>query len=302
MKRNLPARRLVSLLSLFVVHCGATVTTVSPDASTDAPPADAAPLPLPEPTAPCDLVAAQCNVAPQQLFRATATGLTGLDGASAQVAVRYVRNEGAGLTEPRGVVVGRTVVRGGSFEACACIPRNADGYPEVAAVVFAPGSRRETARDVARGFYSQRFAVVGPEDMTESLREAPTPVAAEAALAALDERSTTGVLRGLTVRADATVYAGLVADERPIAAQAVMGTVADGSATFLWSMPGRAWPSERVVFVVDENGDWRCDASDSGGTVRRDAAGVATVAAGAIVRGAAVLPLCDALRVGVPRE
>lgn len=309
MKPTLAARRLVCALSLLTLHCGSTVTSATPDASADASPADtpsdAAPADVapPEPTASCEVVAAGCNVAPQQLFRASATGLVGLDGASAQVAVRYLLDNSGGLMAPRGVAAARAVVRGGGFEACACIPRNASGYPEVAAVVFAPGSRGETARDVARGFYSQRFAVVGPEDMTEALREPPSPVVAEAALAALHDRAVTGVLRGLVdASPGATVYAGLVADERPIASQVVAAMVADGSASFLWSMPGRAWPSERVAFVVDVNGDRRCDEGDVGGRVALDAAGAATVTAGATVRGAAITPLCDALRVGVPRE
>lgn len=304
MKPTLAARRLVCALSLLTLHCGSTVTGAAPDASADATPADAAAdVAPPEPTASCEVVAARCNVAPQQLFRASATGLVGLDGASAQVAVRYLLDNSGGLMAPRGVAAARAVVRGGAFEACACIPRNASGYPEVAAAVFAPGSRGETARDVARGFYSQRFAVVGPEDMTEALREAPTPVVAEAALAALYDRAVTGVLRGLVdASAGATVYAGLVADERPVAAQVVAAMAADGSASLLWSMPGRAWPSERVAFVVDVNGDRRCDEGDVGGRAALDAAGAAMVAAGATVRGAAITPLCEALRVGVPRE
>lgn len=298
------------LAALCALGCASTVqggasapddAAVSADVARDVVSADVA-MNLPPPV-PCAEVEAACAEAPQRLFRATATGLDGLDGARVQVAVRYLERDDAGLDAPRGLALGGATVRGGGFEACACVPRNANVYPQVAVVVLAPGARGETARDVARGFVSQRFAIVGPEDVSFMLRDAPSTAAAEAALAALDPRSAETSVTGVDARHEGVqAFAGLVAAERPVAAQVATALVTDAALRFVWSMPGRAWPTERMVLVLDLDGDRRCGAGDVGASVTRDAAGAVVVGAASWLRGDALAPVCDALRIDVPRE
>lgn len=296
MKTTRMASTLFLLSALGCAQCAVTVTG-------DPRPADLAGLaPAPfEPTASCAEVEARCTDAPQRFFRSSASGLTGLDGGRVEVAVRYLLSEGAGLNVPHGVALGRTDVRGGAFEVCVCVPRNANLYPQVAAVVFTPGSRAETGRDVARGFFSQRYAIVGAEDLSHSLREAPSPAMAEAALAAMSERVASATLLGLDGALEGSrVFGGVVSAERPIAATVAHGAVRGSSARLEWIMPGREWPSESVVFVIDGNGNGRCDESDVGASARPDAEGIVRV--GALSRGAAVRPLCEALRMDLARD
>ncbi len=159
-------------------------------------------------------------------MRGHARGLTGLDGARARFAMRYVLREGEGLNVAHGVVVAGAEVRGGAFEACVCMPRGGSGYPQMAAVVFAPGTTGETGREVARAMFSQRYATLGDEDVSFALNEVPSAPETEAALAALVDRTHELRVRGLDGMAEGgRAYAALVADERPVAAQVIGGVV-----------------------------------------------------------------------------
>lgn len=222
MSTTAPARalhlHLLLVLSLAAAGCGASVTPAPEggDAGSLPPDAPSAQALTPAPsTASCAEVRAACGAEPQAFVRGHAAGLTGLEGARVRFAMRYLLRDGDGLNEPRGVVSAASEVRGGAFEACVCMPRGASGYPEIAAVVFAPGSTGETGRDVARAVFSQRYATLGDEDLSVALGQTPTAPQAEAALAGLSDRSRSLRVRGLDRAVEGTrVFAGLVADER----------------------------------------------------------------------------------------
>ena len=293
------------LLALSAAHCGGVVVSSnqvdaagSDAATSDAAIVKAAPDAAPSPT--CAEVRASCGPAPQMFVRGHAEGLAGLDGARAQFAMRYLLQRGNGLNVPHGVVSAWGRVEGGAFEACVCLPRGANEYPELAAVVFAPGSAGETSRNVARAAYSQRYATLGDEDLAYFLRESPTAAQVEAALAAMVDRTSAVTVRGLDPGEGARIYGGLVADERPVAAQVVGGVVADGRVRLEWIMPGRQWPTERVALVVDRNGNRRCDEGDLGASVRLD--GRQEVAVGSWLQGASLTAACQALRLEAERE
>jgi hypothetical protein len=218
--------------------------------------------------------------------------------------MRYLRADGRGLDVPHGVVVATTEVRDGAFEACVCMPEGANGYPQVAAVVFAPGAAGETGRDVARATFSQRYATLGDEDLSFALTGVAQPAEVEAAVAALVDRTRQLRVTGLpeAEAADGFVHAGLVADERPVAAQVVAGGP-DGAATaFDWIMPGPAWPSERVAIVVDRNRNRRCDEGDLGMIAPVGGRSSLDVAGAAWSQGAALTAVCAAVGLGVSRE
>ncbi len=301
------SRRGLSLVmfALLATGCGASVSsapvTVESDAGsvvTDAP-TPVAPMTWPS----CAEVRATCGAEPQRLVRGHAEGLTGLDGARVRFAMRYIREEGNGLNVPHGVVVAGAEVRDGAFEACVCMPMGGNNYPQVVAVVFAPGTTGETSREVARATFSQRYATLGSENLSYALSGVASAPVVEASLAGLVERAHTVRVRGVETAAamEGRVYAGLVADERPVAAQVVTGGAVEGGALgFEWIMPGREWPSERVAMVVDRNGNRRCDEGDVGATVRLD--GRREVDGVAWVQGDALAGVCAALRMESERE
>lgn len=305
MNARRPGLLALLLLGVGAAHCGGVVVSADGDAGSvqpDAPAPDApAVAPLDVPTSPgCAEVRAACGDAPQQFVRGHAEGLTGLDGARVRFAMRYLLERGNGLDVPHGVVSAWARVERGAFEACVCMPRGGNEYPEVAAVVFAPGSAGETGRDVARAVFSRRYATLGDEDASHSLRETPSEAQAEAALAAMVERTASVTVRGLDAAEGARVYAGLVADERPVAAQVSGGAVEGGAVQLRWIMPGTEWPSERLALVVDRNGNRRCDDADLGASVRLG--GRREVTLGALVQGAALTPICRAVLLDAERE
>lgn len=294
-----PSRLLLPLLAL---GCGASVTP-APAAPADAgaPVVEDAPTVVtPAPT--CAEVRASCGAEPEQFVRGHAEGLVGLDGARVRFAMRYLRDDGQGLGVPHGVVVGSAVVRDGAFEACVCMPRGGSNYPQVTAVVFAPGTTGETSRDVARATFSQRYATLGDESLSYALGGVPSAPEVEAALAGLVDRGHQVVLRGVDPSTEgAQAFGGLVADERPVAADVTGGQVEGGALAFAWNMPGREWPTERLALVIDRNGNRRCDEGDLGAVVRldgrRELSGV-----GAWAQGAAVGEVCRALSLESGRE
>ncbi|MFO0628538.1 MAG: hypothetical protein U0325_23395 [Polyangiales bacterium] len=217
---------------------------------------------VPAESAACDAVRAACGTAPQTFVRGHASGLAVPDGATARFAIRYVPTADASLSDARGVVVATARVRGGAFEACVCVPRAANGYPQVAAVVLAPGAAGRGAGDVLRGMVSQRYATLGDEEVGSALAMAPTRGQAEAALAAMDERALRRAVALPDVDGGANVLAGVVSPERPVAAQVVATNVREGRAAWTWNMPGRATPDERVALLVVRNRDRRCDTGD----------------------------------------
>jgi hypothetical protein len=284
------------LLAVGATGCGMVVNGTAGDAAV----ADAgavAEASVPAETAACDAVRAGCVTAPQTFVRGHAAGLTAPDGALARFAIRYVPTDGASLSDARGVVVGTARVRGGAFEACVCVPRGANGYPQVAAVVLAPGATGLRGGDVLRGMVSQRFATLGDEDVSEALRAPPSRAQAEAALAAMDDRALVRTVILAGVDDGATVFAGVVSTERPVAAQVAVTMVREGRVALGWNMPGRAWPDERVALLVDRNGDRRCDAGDSVFWAPLGREGESVTATGA-----AMTAVCAALALDDTRE
>ncbi len=297
--RNLHRLTTLSLVlaAALTSACGASVTVA--EAPTDAAPTvvDAAVVVEPSALA-CADVRAACGPSPMTFVRGHAAGLTGLDGARVRFAMRYLPTDGADLDGAHGVVVAGSTVRDGAFEACVCMPRGANGYPQVVAVVFAPGSTGDTSRDVARAVFSPRYATLGDEDVSQALATPPSAPAAEAAIAGLVDRSRSLSVTGFDGAAldGATLFGGVVADERPVAAQVATTSISFGAATLRWDMPGRAWPTERVALVVDRNADRRCDAGDLGAIVTPGAAETFDLAGVAWARGAALDRVCAALR------
>lgn len=301
MNSRLPSSALLFLASLNA-QCGGVV--VLADRGDGGEPADAPAATRPRdaasPSPGCAEVRASCGAPPQQFVRGHAEGLTGLDGARVQFAMRYLLTRGNGLNVPHGVVSAWGRVQGGAFEACVCLPRGANEYPELAAVVFAPGSTGETGRDVARAVFSRRYATLGDENVAWGLREAPSEAQAEAALAAMVDRTSAVGVGGLSGMEGARAYGGLVADERPVAAQVVGGAIADGRVRFQWIMPGRQWPGERLALLVDRNGNRRCDDGDLGASIGLD--GRQDVTVGAWLQGASLNAVCRALLLDAERE
>jgi hypothetical protein len=303
---------MVLALPLLLAHCSGSVgTSPGPDAATPAdvaalpdavaptdtgPRPDAAPLTTPS----CAEVRATCGQSPALVVRAHAEGVTGLDGARALFVVRYVLRTGEGLEVPRGLALGRGLIQNGAFETCLCVPTGASWYPKIATVVFTPGTTGETARDVARASFAQLFAVTADQDLSFG---SPNPSAeeVEAALAATVDRTSTVTVHGTeSTVGSARVFGGLVADEHAVAAEISTAAIADGALRFRWFMPGRQWPSERLVLLVDRNNDHRCNDGDQGAIVtlagREQLDGVP-----AWLEGSALTTVCDALRVEVVR-
>ncbi len=287
------------LLALASAHCGGNVATDT------APPTDSgtvtvdAPSPEWAETAACATVQASCTTAPAVFVRGHAEGLPDLEGARVEFAVRYILEEGMGLDVPHGVVVGRAHVKGSAFEACVCVPRGANMYPQIAAAVYRPGSTSMISRDVVRASFSQRYATLGDEDVGYALKALPNDLQKEAAVAAMSDRTAKATLGGLG--AVEGITAGLIADERPLAAQVTTRAVAGGKVQLAWTMPGRAFSSERIAFFVDRNKNGKCDVDGS------DAGGFAPFATtiefgGAWLEGSLLTPVCDALRADSPRE
>jgi hypothetical protein len=248
-------------------------------------------------------VRAACGPAPQQVVRGHAEGLEGVDGARAYFAVRYLLREGQGLNVPHGVAVGRALVRGGAFETCVCIPHGGNLYPQLAAVVFSPGSTGETSQDAARAMFSQRYATLGDEDASRVLAMTPSPAQREAAVAALSDRTHRLAVRGLDGAMEGgQVYAGLVSDERLVAAQVLGARVTRGALAYEWIMPGRAHPTEGIALVQDRNNNRRCDAGDRGALA--PAAGLAELDGATLswVEGRALDAVCRALSIEGERE
>lgn len=235
--------------------------------------------------------------------RGHAENLNGVDGAHVRFAVRYLLAEGDGLDVPHGVVSAASVVRNGSFEACVCVPNNAENYPQLAAVIFRPNSTTETPETVARAMYSGRYATGGDENVSHGLNALASAPMITAALAALEDRvATLTMLDGLTLSAADTITAGIVSTERPLAASTTRGTLEGNNIQFRWIMPGRVLPNERVVFVIDRNHNNRCDGADSGGFATMGANATLNAGSLTLLTGAALTPVCDALLVGTPRQ
>ncbi len=290
--------------------CGGRATQIDPDVSpsgdamaadvtgtTDAGSADAGPPRT------CAEVRAACGPSPQMVVRGHAEGLTGVDGAAVRFAVRYLTTPGTGLGGPRPVAAGRGQVTAGSFEVCVCLPEGANNYPVIAAVVYAPGSAAQSSRDVVRAVVSQRYATLGDEDLGMALQTLPGAIETEFALAECLERTSAVTVSGLDAALEgAHVFGGLVAAARPVAAQFVSTTVAASRARFEWDAPGAAWADESLALLVDSNANARCDDGDRGAILRVDARGELPASALAWLQGAALTPVCDALRVEVARS
>jgi hypothetical protein len=166
--------------------------------------------------------------------------------------------------------------------------------------VYVPGTTGLTGRDAARTTFSQRFATLGDEDVSSALEAAPSDVQKEAAVAAMIDRTAETTLE-LASGETAAVYAGLVADERPIAAQISTGDATSPGVGLTWHMPGRAWSSERVAFFVDRNGNGKCDTD--GGDVGAFVPFASAIKFGDTwLAGAALASVCDALRLEASRE
>jgi hypothetical protein len=270
---------------------------------TPAPPVDVAPPPVDAgPTPSCAALQPTCATAPQQLVRAHANGLVGVDGATVQFGVRYLLVTGMGLDAPRGTAAGRGIVSGGAFEVCVCVPSGSNNYPVEAAVVFMPGAPPLASRDVVLDFVSQRFAALPDEDLGMVLHAPASAVETEVALADTVVRNETVAVHGLDASLASThVFAGLIASNRPIAPQLATATIASGSVSLQWDGPGVAWPDESLYLLVDVNGDGMCNNGDDGAIValggRTDIPSIGT----AWLQGAALAPVCNALLVGTSR-
>ncbi len=292
--------RYVLASALLLSACGGSVAAEAPatvveDTGTKP---ETTPEPIPEwsETASCAAITASCSGAEPTVVNGHAEGLDGLDGARVEFAVRYILEEGMGTAVPRGVALGRTHVAGGTFSTCVCVPQNAGMYPDVAAVIYRPGSSGVTSADVARATFSARYATGTAEDLAYALGAVPSAAMKESALAAMVDRAQTITLE---LKAEGRVYGGLIADERPIAAQVTAAVLISGKAELVWLMPGRAWKSERLAFFVDKNADGKCDGSDVGGF----APFASSIALGEkLLTGAELTPVCDALAINAPRE
>lgn len=294
------------LLALGCAHCGGSVAAdPSATADTGAPASDTgtvvvdAPAPEFAETASCEAIKSSCTTDPAVLVRGHAEGLAFLDGARVEFAVRYIKEEGRGLDVPHGVALGRTFVKDGKFETCVCVPHGANMYPQIAAVVYRPHTTSLTSKDVIRATFSQRYATLGDENVGYALNAVPGELQKEAAVAAMADRTATVVLSGLG--AEEHVTAGLIADERPLAAQVSGGAATGGKAEITWTMPGHAWSSERIAFFVDRNKNGKCDTDGS------DRGGFAPYAAAATfdgkwLEGAALAAVCNSIQAGFPRE
>ncbi len=283
-------------LLVLTAHCGGSVVTdPAPSSSTEPPPGQTAQPWVETPS--CAVVAASCGSDPAVVVRGHASGFADLEGARAEFAVRYAPENGSVFEDPPNVAVGRTRVKDGAFETCVCVPHGANMYPQIAAVVYLPGTTGITSKDVARATFSQRYATLGDEDVTYACHAAPSVLQKESALAAMVERTASVRLR--TAPPGVNVIGGLVADERPVAAQITGGYVEGTDVSLRWTMPGRAWSSERVAFFLDRNANGKCDAEDAGAF----APFAATIdAPTSWLEGAAITPVCDALRAGESRE
>lgn len=278
----------LALLTVQTVHCGGAVASDP----TVVPPTQTVSLPEWKETASCEEIARTCKTDPALLVRGHAEGLSSdTEGARVEFAVRYVEDRSA-FDVPHGVALGRTHVEGGSFSTCVCVPEGANMYPQVAAVVYRPGSRAETPADAIRATYSQRYATLGDEDVAYGLSAVPGEAQKSAAVAAMVKRTASVLLKNV---GEGSVVAGIVADERPVASQLSYGGAEGSVVSLRWAMPGRASTSERVAFFIDKNTNGMCDAGD--------------LAAFAPLSGAFdgkwltdIKPVCDALQPDAPRE
>nr|MBK7068719.1 hypothetical protein [Deltaproteobacteria bacterium] len=290
------------VLTLLAAGCGAAVTPAPAPSDGDAGAVSQDVLSTPVSTASCEEVRAACGPAPQQFVRGHARGLTGLDGARARFAMRYVLREGEGLNVAHGVVVaGPRCGAAPSRPACVHAAGRLGLPPDGLRWSCAGDERRDGPRG-RRAMFSQRYATLGDEDVSFALNEVPSAPETEAALAALVDRTHELRVRGLDAMVEGgRAYAALVADERPVAAQVIGGLVEGGSLSLDWIMPGRQWPTERLALLIDRNGNRRCDDGDLGATVRldgrRELDGV-----GPWVQGAALQDVCRALSLESGRE
>lgn len=244
-----------ALFALGTSHCGAMVSASNVAPSTR------------ERFALCPEVRATCTGETETLVRVFAQGIAAHNGARFRFAVRYVSEQGNGLDVPRGVALGGDEVRDGSVEACVCVARNANLYPQVSYVMFAPSTTATRAEDVSWASFSQLYAIRGEQEFApENAR--PTRSVIEASLAALVDRTVTVQVTDLDPAFNGrSLIAGLLSDERVVATDRAHGEIANAATTVRWVMPGRASPSERVVLVVDNNGNHQCDVGDSVTTV-----------------------------------
>lgn len=277
----------LSLVLLLTVHCGGAVAP-------DAPIPETARAPSPEwrETASCEEIARTCGGDPARVVRGHSAGLDAFDGSRVEFAVRYLEREGEGLDVPHGVALGRTHVKGGSFSTCVCVPHGANMYPQIAAVVYRVGSTTETPRDAVRATFSERYATLGDEDVGYALNAVPSAAQTAAAVAAMVARTADVTLKNLE---DGTIVAGIVSDERPVAAQLAHGGSFGGVAGLSWTMPGRASSSERVAFFIDRNRNGVCDAGDRAAFAPMTGAFDGTWLSD-------IKPVCDALQPEAPRE
>ncbi len=237
-------------LALAASGCGATVSATNATA------------PPPERFASCAEVRAACTGEAETVVRAFAQGITAHNGARFRFAVRSVTQQGNGLDGARSVAVGGAEVRDGAVEACVCA-RNANLYPQVSYVLFAPATTETRAEDVTWASFMQLYAIRGDNELSLS-DERPSRAVIESSLAALVDRTVTVRVTDLDPALDGrSLLAGLISDERVVATDRTRGEIAEGSTTLRWVMPGRTSPSERVVLVLDNNGDHQCGVGDS---------------------------------------
>jgi hypothetical protein len=298
-------------LAFASAHCGGTVgSPAGGPADTGAATDTGAPdtrvpvdVGLPETwteTAACTAVKASCTGAEAMTVLGHAEGLEGLEDARVEFAVRYISVEGSGLDVPHGVALGRTRVRAGAFATCVCVPHGANMYPQVAAVVYLPGTTSTTSKDVARASYSQRYATLGDEDFASTFSTLPSDVQKEVAVAAMVERTAKLAITKLTTVEGRQLVAGLVADERPLAPQMSFAGVEGGAASLHWNMPGKPSVTERVAFFIDQNDNHLCDVDADRGAIVPFTESIEF--SGAWLTGAALAPVCDALKPGTSRE
>jgi hypothetical protein len=237
-------------LALAASGCGATVSAnnVAPTA--------------PERFASCAEVRAACTGEAETVVRAFAQGIAAHNGARFRFAVRYVTEQGNGINVSRGLSVGGAEVRDGAVEACVCA-RNANVYPQVSYVLFAPGTTETRADDVSWASFMQLYAIRGDNELALT-DERPSRAVIESSLAALVDRTVTVRVTDLDAALEGrALLAGLLSDERVVATDRTRGEISEGATTLRWVMPGRPSASERVVLVLDNNSNHRCDVGDS---------------------------------------
>ncbi|APR87954.1 hypothetical protein A7982_13303 [Minicystis rosea] len=274
---------IIAVAALAAAQGAGCAVTDRRDAASRRPRTDPATSPV------CVAAHAACTLPDPFMVRFQADGLSGLDGARVRVGLSQPHRP-----DPPATATAR--VEDEHFEACLCVPRPWQGYPVLSAVVYAKGSTGETGADVARAVSRYTYVTAGDEDMSLGLRDKPTRVQVEAALGALDPRMAEVVVRGVDPALDGHIaFAGIVAAERPVAAQVKPNRIEHRDVRFAWKMPGRAWPSEQLAVVLDHNDDQRCDPGDFGALITLENRTEVPAASITWLTGKAIEPVCRAL-------